>query len=467
VGLAIIIGGAVLSFNLVALLAPVLSAFACFLLIRSITKRYLPALLGGYIYGFSTFEMGQILGHPQMYVNFPVPLIVLLGWLFFNGRLRAVPFVILSCILLTFQFGVSTEIFATFFVFATLTLVLFYFFSAPEQKQKLVALAMRFYGVVGLTLVIASPYLYYMAKGYHDVPAVLHPLDIYSTNALNFLIPTPVTQIGGHLTFPLSKHFTGNPSEQGAYIGVPFVALLVYVTLKFYRKVYMLVLVLLLSLIALLSMGPRLRFIGHIGYFPLPWAAPAHLPLLKSALPARFSMYIFLPLAIIIGIWLSFETTRRNQVYKYIVTLVAIAFIVPATSYYYWGKVSVPTAFAKGQIEHYIPQGSNVILLPYERYGEGIYYQYISGMWFTLSGGYVGFVPASYTNDALVNSLFSGTPDSSFASELKQFCRANNVAEVIYTPKTPPKLIEAINNIGWQAIHTNGATIMDVPVGTN
>ena len=458
-----LLGGAVLSFNLIALLAPVLSALACFYLILFITKRYLPALLGGYIYGFSTYEFGQLLGHPHVYVNFLIPLIVLLSWLRLKNKINKVLFVILAAVLLVLQFGISTEIFATLIVFSALALVIFYFVMDSAVKNRIISLAKEFYFSTLLSLIILIPYIYYLVKGYKAVPSVLHPTDLYSVNVFNFVVPTPITQLGGQLLTGLAKHFTGNLSEDGAYIGLPLLIISLYIAIKYWHKAYLRALSILLVIIMLLALGPKLHIIGHIGGIPLPWAIASHLPLLKSALPDRFSMYLFLVIAIVIGLWLSLKTSRRNQSIKYAAVLIGIAFILPNTSQYSWTYVPVPPIFNKAQVNRYIKKGTNVIVLPYGKLGSSMYYQYESGMQFTQSGGYAGFTPTNLANNPVVTALFSGTPEASFDKDLQKFCTVNKVKQIIYLPGTAPALINAINSLGWPTRSEAGATVVTIP----
>ena len=70
--------GPVATFNLIALMALPLNAFATYLLCRRITKSFLAALLGGFVFGFSPYMMAQLLGHLVLVLVFPIPLAVYL-----------------------------------------------------------------------------------------------------------------------------------------------------------------------------------------------------------------------------------------------------------------------------------------------------------------------------------------------------------------------------------------------------
>ncbi len=57
--------GPVVSYNLLALSAPALSAWSAYCLCAHITRRFLPSFAGGYLYGFSSYEAGQVLWRPS------------------------------------------------------------------------------------------------------------------------------------------------------------------------------------------------------------------------------------------------------------------------------------------------------------------------------------------------------------------------------------------------------------------
>ena len=73
-----LLADAVVSFNVLSLLAPALSAWAGFLLAQYITRDTSSSLIAGYLFGFSSYELGEMLGHLHLNMTFVVPLLVLL-----------------------------------------------------------------------------------------------------------------------------------------------------------------------------------------------------------------------------------------------------------------------------------------------------------------------------------------------------------------------------------------------------
>src|SRR2546423_310872 len=68
--------GPVAAYNLLGVLAPTLAAFTAFLLCRRITRKWLPSLVGGYLFGFSSYLLGQLFGHPHLTLVFLLPVMV-------------------------------------------------------------------------------------------------------------------------------------------------------------------------------------------------------------------------------------------------------------------------------------------------------------------------------------------------------------------------------------------------------
>ncbi|HEY1645840.1 MAG TPA: hypothetical protein VGF75_05725, partial [Candidatus Saccharimonadales bacterium] len=71
------IWGALTSFNVIALVALPLSALCCYYLIYYLSKKYWASLLCSFIYGFSSFQLGELLGHNCFYISFIPPLVIL------------------------------------------------------------------------------------------------------------------------------------------------------------------------------------------------------------------------------------------------------------------------------------------------------------------------------------------------------------------------------------------------------
>lgn len=459
-----LLGGAILSFNLVAILSPVLAALSAFLLIYYLTKKYIASLLGGYIYGFSSYELGQLFGHPGLYATFIIPLLILLFILAFRQRIKPLTYVILSAFLLAFELGISLEIFATFILFSVIAILVIYL-SVKEYKQRLLACAKYAMYALGGVLVIASPFLYYLAVGYRNVPKVIHPISAFSTNAANLLIPTQATLIGGHSLAFLSDRFTANIAENGAYLGLPILIALGFIFIKYWRNKNIRALSFILIIIGIASLGPKLHLISQTGTIvPLPWVIFTKLPLIRSAQPDRLSLYFFLIAGVILAMWLSMKAGSKKQMYiKYAVVALGAISLIPATSLYIWSQPVVPKVFQPDNVVEYIPKNSNILILPFNKLGSGIFYQYASGMEFTQTGGYVGFIPKDFANNRTIKALMSGTLPPDFAELFKHFCITNQASKIVYSiQQTSPQLVAIISSYRWPEKKVGSNVVVNV-----
>jgi len=102
-----------------------LAAFAAFLLCRRVTgDAFWPSVLGGYIFGFSPYMLGQVLAHLVLILIFPVPLIALLTLKRLDGEISALRYAIGLAVLLIVQFLCSVELFATITIVGGFALML-------------------------------------------------------------------------------------------------------------------------------------------------------------------------------------------------------------------------------------------------------------------------------------------------------------------------------------------------------
>lgn len=458
--------GANASFNILALLALPLSATTCFYLVHRITKRFFPSLLSGYIFGFSSYELAQLMYHANLYLTFLLPLAILLFIARTQQSISRAWFTSLMVPIVAIQFGLSKEILATFSVFSIVSIVAFYIFSDKEQRSHLISTSYDTLASLIISIFLLSPYIYYLATGLRRLPAVIHSPTYYSSDLLNYIIPTPVTRLGRYIFSNIAHRFTGNYGEQDAYMGVPLLLMAFAYLLKSWRHRLTKAIYIILAVLILCSFGPYLHVNGINTQIPLPWSFGAHMPLIKSALPARFPLYVSLVMAVIVGLWLSQHTHKSVATIKYAATFIAILFIVPNPGMYSWKHIYVPTLFKKSVISKYIPANTNILYLPYGELGRSGYYQYASGMAFTQSGGYVGFTPVSFSKSQVVQSLYSGRVGKGFDSQLEAFCHENHIESIIYRPATDKTLVSAIAALQWPSLKVGRSTLVSVPPAT-
>jgi hypothetical protein len=79
-----------------------------------------------------------------------------------------------------------------------------------------------------ITVVLAAPFLFFAFKGLAGLPEFLNSPEGFSADLLSYLVPTQVTLLGGDFFANVASGFSGNASEQGAYLGVPLILILTF-----------------------------------------------------------------------------------------------------------------------------------------------------------------------------------------------------------------------------------------------
>ena len=358
--------GAAVSFNLLSLLAPALGASAAYCLIRRCSgASALACALCGFLYGFSSYENGQLLGHLNLDLTFPIPLACLLVVERVRSRLTRNRFVILLIVTLLAEFGLSSEILATFCSLAVPAWMTFLLLARGQLRQAIARTAAESLLAMLLASVILLPWLLDMARHASDIPDYINPPATYSTDLANLVLPTPLTALGGHLFAPWSRQFTGNTSEQGAYLGLPLLLILLMLLRERGKEPLVAALLFCFVGLCIATLGPFLQVAGRNTHVPLPWWLSTRLPLLGAALPARIALYISLVAALAAACWAGAATTRRANVLRTLAILGCCLLIVPARSIAHWEPLPLLAFFAPKQIDTRIEQGANVLILPY------------------------------------------------------------------------------------------------------
>ncbi|HQT90171.1 MAG: hypothetical protein B7Z58_18110 [Acidiphilium sp. 37-64-53] len=458
-----LLSGPVLAFNLLSVMAPALSAWTAFLLMRHLTRDWSAALVGGYLFGFSSYELGQMLGHLNLDLTFLVPLAVLLCVRRVRGEIGRWAFVASLAVVLLVELGLSTEILATLCVLGAITWVIVLACAPPADRLGLRQLAIDIVLAGTAMTVLASPFLFYLIKGLADVPPVLNPVTTFSADPLNYFIPTDVTRLGRTIFAPIAGRFTGGPSEQGAYLGLPLVFLVALYFRDHITRPYVRALLIAMCGVAVLSLGPWLHIDGMRTRIPLPWLLAKHLPLIHSALPTRFTMYVALCSAIAGALYLAAPDAGRWRPWRFALAGLAGLCLAPNMRAYAWAPWPKQAFFNPENVRQALGPRSNVLILPFGASGPGMGWQLDAGMNFTQSGGYVGFEPSGEWSWGVLAHLANGTVESNFGNELTAFCATHSVNDILIGPGTPAALIAAIEALGWQQHMDHGVRVVRVP----
>ena len=428
--------GLVATYNALILLAPVLAATTAYVLAERLTHDVPAALVAGYIFGFSSYEQGRMLGHLPLAFVFLVPLICYLVVRRQQDDLSCRAFVGLLAVALACEFMIVTQIFFSLVVIGGVALAVAALTLGwgPIRRTALEAA-----GALLLAGLILSPVLLYAFLS--DAAAPLRSPFAESADLLNYVVPTRRTWFRPPGAESITSRFTATGAEQGAYLGIPFLILVVMAGLKRPLTRPRLLLVILTASAAVLSFGARVKVAGHVLVpIPAPWSVLARLPLVGSALPVRLTMYVALGAGLLVALALA----DRRSTLRWLLVVLGIVATLPNVTQAQWSSyVPRPAYFDDRGYEQTLPPGSTVLVLPYGPAGWSMLWHAESGFWFHLIGGHFALrtTPSEEKWRDVYESLGSGPIEP---SRLRAFLRSHDVAAVVVTPGTRWRVREAV-----------------------
>ncbi len=451
------------TYNIIVTLMPPLAAFAAFLLCRRVTGAFWPSVLGGYIFGFSPYMLGEVLAHLDLAAVFLVPLIVLLTLKKLGGEISARRFAIGLAALLTAQFLCFPELFATVTIVGGFALFLALALFDAGVRARLVGLiapAIAGYLMAGGLL---SPYLFYLlARGFPHAP--LWTPGNYSADLLAFLVPTETLMLGtARAATEITRTFPGDIYENGAYLGIATILFVEVFRRRYWREPVGKFLTVLFAVIVIAAMGPSLHIAGRQGIW-MPWAIVERLPLISIALPMRFMMYAFLVVAIMAAMW--FASSPARGVSKFAAAAIIVASIAPNPHASFWvSRLDIPPFFTDRTYANELEPREIILPLPWGQSGNSMYWQLQSDMYFRMAGGWTGISPFEFRRMPVVNYFYGGIDLPEAADQLKAYIARFGVRAVIADPKEAnfPIWQKTLASLGVAALNEKGVWIYKIP----
>lgn len=453
--------GPVVAYNILCLAAPALAAWTAFLLCRYVTRAFWPSVLGGYLFGFSTYELGHMLGHLNLVLTFIIPLCGYLVLLRLDGAVSPRAFTGFFALALVAQFSFSTEIFATLTLFGAITMLAALRVMPAAARAALRTTGLLIVWAYALAAVFLSPYLYYVFV--HGFPATpLYPPERYSAALHNFLFPTPITYLGGSWEQAITGALPQHIDERTAYLGAPLLVILGLFAVRRWRTPAGRLLMLVFGTACLAALGPDLR-LGTHPLVPLPWAVVVRLPLINHALPERATVYAFLAAALMTALWMRAADTPRWA--KWTLIPLAVLFLLPNLGLARWkSDLDTPPLFTDGMYRRYLAPGENTLIFPYGPIGNSMLWQAQTGMYFRMAGGYVGpIIPAEFTRWPIVRGFYARRFTAADQRQLLAFLRTHDVRTVIVAGDAADRWRPVFAALGAAPIHAGGVLLYPIP----
>ena len=459
--------GPVATYNVLCLMSLPIDALCAFILCRHITRNYSASLLGGYIFGFSPFMLGQLTsGHLHLLLAFSIPLSIYLVLLRTEEQVSRLNFILLLAAILFAQLLLSLEIFATITMFGALGLLLSWSFSSDQYRKTILDLVAPIACAYCVAMVAAAPYFYYFfIYSVHLAPD--STAAFFSTDPLNLLVPTPAIELGRFALFSaVSAGFIGGwTGEAGAYMSLPLLLIAVVFAYRHWPEREVKLLGYGLAAVILLSLGPALNI--NLPAFPfriaLPWWLLAKLPLLKNAYPARFTIYTFLLLAIISACYLARDLSTASA--RAILMAALVIFGLPNTSAAYWLRpLDTPAFFRDGTYRHYLSKGENVLILPYAYTGNSMLWQAQTKMYFDMAEGTTAPPPSDFRRWPIFPSLTKRAYVPDAAEQFKAFAAEHRVTAIIVADGVLPTWQALLSTLDAHPVRAKGVSIYRLPM---
>ena len=408
--------GPILAYNLLMTASMALAAWCGFLAFRRHVRRPWAAALGGLLFGFSPYVLGQSLGHPHVGVVFICPL-MLIAFEEAVLRQRRSPWRLGAMVgtLAAAQLLIAEEMLLTQVLLAAMALAILIRLR-PDAVRMRAAYFLKVLGVAGgiLALVATWP-LSMQFFGPQAVHGTLAASNVFVTDVAGLLLPNSLQAIAPPALTAVTDRFSGGQYEAGTFVGLPLLALLVLAVVRWWRAPVVQVAAMLAALATALSFGVTFHLGGVTTGIPAgllavaflavsrtragrltpvifgtAWAGLATLPLLHNVVPSRLMLYVFLfaglLLAVLVDRW-NFASRRRTMTAGAVAVLALLSLLprIPFVT----SPTNVPAYFSAGAVAT-LPTDSVALVVPYAHQSESraMLWQLSADLRFKMPEGY-------------------------------------------------------------------------------
>jgi hypothetical protein len=439
--------GPVVSYNVLSVAAPALTAFTTYLLARDLTGYDATAVWAGFLVGFSGYEASQMLGHLNLSMVALVPLgiLILVRIHRGGGEVRPWGLIIALAAVMVAQFGISTEVLFTSGLFGALALGGLWAVEGRRARPMVEATAMA----AALALLALSPWLAAMLA---NIPSVLVAQPgRFSVNLLNLVLPS-VTTIGGAAVVNLTMRFADRfPFEQTGYLGVPLLALTALGARSAWATRAGRWAVVMLAVVLLAALGPSLKSLGLLPRWPLPWGLVARVPVLDVVVPDRLMLYVVGLAALLSGLYAARPHGPRARLGITAAMAVAAVASLPAPTPSLWvSRISAPPLVTSPVLTRVV-HGGTVMVLPYFDEGLSTYYQVQSGFRLRLADGYLfEGIPEPWARLPITGRMKNGALSANPASvrQFQALLRSEDVTWAFVPAPANPLVVRLLTRSG-------------------
>jgi hypothetical protein len=438
--------GPIFSYNVLSIASPALAAFTAYLLCRRVVRRELPAVAGGFLFGFSSYELSQLVGHLNLVTIFLIPVMVHITLRRVDRELSRRTFVLGMALLLILQMGLSTELLAESVMLGMAILVCARLLAAQPQRARMTGLIAETVAAGLIAVVVTSPFLYYVFFSGGMAPGSPRFSDVYGLDLTNLIFPTLTTWLGHHDFQSLSSTYEqGDLLEANGYLSIAIlIAFATWFFTRGRRSVLGKLLAIAIAVSVVMALGSHLHIAGYQTIM-LPFSWLNSEPIFDNIIPSRIVLFASLAISIGVAAWLAQRGGRA--IGRWLVVLVGVVMILPNTSASLYGLPPTnPSFFSTNMYRHYLARDETVLVLPFAHNDVSTLWQAETDYYFYMPEGYVsGVIPYPFDIEPNVVELFNNRPPP--ASWLETFIHAHYVSHVVVDPALAgpwPKLLASM-----------------------
>lgn len=406
--------GPIASYNVATTLAPALGALGMYWAAHRWLSTWVARFVAGLLFGFSPYVIAQNWCHLFLstVVFFPLAL-GLLHEIFVRQKWSAMLTGMALGLVIVAQLGLSPEMLLD----ACIALAIYgairfrHGVRFDRTRWPYVQRALRFIAVP--MILPAALFVHAFLNGTNAFKGAYRPAHMVSrlaTDVVNIFLPTNLHAftlgVGRHVgslyyySSLNGPHFA-DPFEAGAYIGLPLLLALILLVRTGPKTSRLTALLVTAGATLVISMGDSLRINGWDTHIPLPFALLRRLPLLESSIASRWTLFLWLTLALIIGQGIDWAVAQvRSRPRSPLPTQRSIAFLALSAIGVvmlapHWplaaGPQQVPVWFAN-RAANEIPRGATVVTYPIAQNGNPLpmMWQALNGLNYRLVAGAAG-----------------------------------------------------------------------------
>lgn len=348
----------------------VLDGYCTFVWLHRHVKHALAAWLGALLLVLGPYTIFRSQAHLNLLAFFPIPLLFVEVEKLFakEGTARASGARI--GLLVAVELFCSEDLLSMAAVVLAVTVLVAGLFCRSDVALYARRLAGSLPWFAAVLLLVAGAPVAYQLLGPSRLVGLFHPPDVFVTDLVNIVVPGYFAAWTPSFAAHLASHWSAGFGESESYIGVPLLAICVFVTVRWRQELWVKVVGAAGLAVLILSLGSYLHFNGTVERaFPLPGRLLAALPIFDNILPVRFDLFVDFALAALAGLFIdravldrSVRTQRR--IAASVVLILAAATLTPKAPLTVY-KPKIPRYFLPGGGSSSLAQGTVALVVPY------------------------------------------------------------------------------------------------------